>query len=264
MQHGSSRGGVPSHRMSGSERLARVFEAWALSRACHQPEPGATARDIAAAELTLGRALPAQVREFYGFANGGRFLDGNLVLHPLLGTPADPEALSVTTASELLRSWEWPIPQPLVLLGDNGGEEPFGVWVATTPAASLVVQTGEVFEEACLVVIGFDLAGFLTAQTAFHLLSNDRVDTQPALDALGVPASLRAVDRPAGRSLRSIVARYRRSANSEPDMVAIRAWTDPQLPDADPDPYARGLTADEIDAIARSIHSSRRRKAEPS
>ena len=57
---------------------------------------------------------------------------------------------------------------------------------------------------------------------------------RPALDALGVPADLRA-----GFSF------------SDNDYDRLLNWANPNLPDKMPDPYTRSLTPDEIEEISR-------------
>ena len=55
-----------------------------------------------------------------------------------------------------------------------------------------------------------------------------------ALDALGVPADLRAGFSATGD-----------------DYLRLLNWANPNLPDKTPDPYMRGLTPDEIDESSR-------------
>ena len=70
----------------------------------HEPEPAASEADLDRAERGLGRQLPADARAMYRAANGGAFLQGNLMLYPLL-PPGAGETLALTTAAGLLRSW---------------------------------------------------------------------------------------------------------------------------------------------------------------
>ena len=211
--------------------LAKVFDAWERSAHLHLAEPP-TAVD--AAERALGRALPDDARELYGAVGGGSFLEGNLGLHPPGPPEEGEEQLTLATASALLRSWDWPVPDELVVFGDNGAGDHFGVWLpAGGGARPVVVQIGEVFEPACLAVVGDDLASFLAGWTAYYLASlGAPVD---ALDALGVPDELRSLDED----------------GSDEEHFALLSWASPGLPDPCPDPYERGLTAPEVDAIAR-------------
>ncbi len=55
----------------------------------------------------------------------------------------------------------------------------------------MVVQIGEVFEPACMAVVGDDLAGFLLGGTAHYLLlSAQDVDLVDAVAALELPEQL--------------------------------------------------------------------------
>jgi len=223
--------------MTTGAAIGQVLDAWALSAAMHEPEPAMSEADLERAERGLGRQLPADARAVYRMANGGAFLQGNLMLYPLLSAGAD-ETLALTTAAGLLRSWGWSVADELVVFGDDGSDDLFGLWLpADGPARGLVVQMAEGFDDASLAVVGTDLAGFLRAWTAFYVLvAGDFDGSAAALDVLGVPPALRA----AGESA------------SEDELRALLAWASPGLPDSRPDPYARGLTAGQVRALAEA------------
>jgi hypothetical protein len=219
--------------------LAKVLRAWELSAPLHDPNPGCSADDLAEAARALGRRLPAAFKQLYASAGGGSFLHGNLVLEPLLPPDGDNGEGAVTTSADLLRASEWPIPHGLVMIGGNGSDDRFGLWLpGDDEARPLAVQVGEIFEDASFAVVGDDLPSFLAGWTAHYLLLyGDEIDVGPALDALGVPAQLRVQSSDLG----------------DDDADALLAWASPHLPDVHPDPYERGLTADDLAQIARAM-----------
>jgi hypothetical protein len=217
--------------------LEQVLRAWELSAALHEPRPAAPEGDLDEASRRLGRRLPVAVKQLYATANGGSFLHGNLALAPLL--PAGDDGTSVATGADALRAAEWPIPHGLVVLGGNGADDHFGVWLpGDAEARPLVVQIGETFAPESFAVVGDDLVSFLTGWSAYYLLLlGDDADVGPALDALGVPAQLRVQSSQLG----------------DDDLDALLSWASPHLPDVHPDPYERGLTADDLAQIARAM-----------
>jgi hypothetical protein len=218
--------------------LANVLRAWELSASLHQPSPAASADEVAEAERQLGRRLPAAFKQLYAIAGGGSFLHGNLVLAPPLPPAGADGGMALTTGSSLLREAEWPVPHGLVTFGGNGADDHFGVWLpGDREARPLIVQIGEIFEDASFAVIGDDLASFLAGWSAYYLLLlGDEADAGPALDELGVPAQLRVQS----------------SDLADDDLDALLAWASPHLPDVHPDAYERGLTADDVAKIARA------------
>jgi hypothetical protein len=124
------------------------------------------------------------------------------------------------------------------MIGGNGSDDLFGLWLpGDDEARPLAVQVGETFEPASFAVVGDDLESFLAGWTAYYLLLlGDEIDVGPALDALGVPAQLRVQS----------------SGLGDEDLDALLAWASPHLPDVHPDPYERGLTADDLAQIARA------------
>lgn len=224
-----------------SARLERVLKAWELSHACHEAEPGVPADAFERAERTLKRSLPPVVAELYEAVGSGAFVGGNFTLHPLFPSEDDDESLALTTASDLLRSWGWPVPEEMVIFGDDGTGNSFGLWVpAQADAQPLVVQIGEIFEDGCLAVVGDDLASFLLGWTAYYLPLVCGADTDDAAAALGVPDELRA-----------------RAENGSRDALsAALLWSSPALPDPCPDPYERGLTRAAVLDFARRSGST--------
>jgi hypothetical protein len=219
--------------------LTSVLRAWELSAPLHEPNPGCSADELAEAARVLDRRLPAAFKQLYAAHGGGSFLHGNLMLEPLLPPDGDDDALAVTTNADELRAADWPIPHGLVMIGGNGSDDLFGLWLpGDAEARPLAVQVGEIFEPASFAVVGDDLESFLAGWTAYYLLLlGDELDVGPALDALGVPAQLRVQS----------------SGLGDEDLDALLAWASPHLPDVHPDPYERGLTADDLAQIARAV-----------
>jgi hypothetical protein len=48
--------------------------------------------------------------------------------YPLASPEEDDEALTLATASDLLRSWDWPVPDEMLIFGGNGQGDSFGLW----------------------------------------------------------------------------------------------------------------------------------------
>jgi hypothetical protein len=218
-----------------ADSLEKVLTAWSASADLHSPNPGAPPHDLERAQADIGRPLPDDAIELYRELDGGELLHGNLNLLPLL-----PEGvtLAVTTSSDLLRSWDWPIPDELLIFGGDGTGDQFGIWLPTArDARPLIVQVGEIFEERSFAIVGDDLPGFLLARTAFYLLSfAEDEDTSAGLAALDLPDRLRELP-----------------ADGDDDTYfELLAWANPELPDPRPDPYERGLTAAEVGAYARA------------
>jgi hypothetical protein len=209
-----------------NEQLERVLAAWSATPGINAPNPGASDADLDVAEQRLGRQLPAAAAALYRELDGGSMLEGNLQLFPLL---SDSGKLAVTTASRLMRSWEWPIPDELVLFGGDGADDNYGLWLpATDQSRPVVVNVGAIFEERSFAIVGDDLAGFLLGHTAFYVLSVlDDEDAAAAVDLLGVPEQLRVLE------------------GSDDDYDALLRWANPGLPDP-----RRGLAADEVAAYA--------------
>lgn len=133
-----------------------------------------------------------------------------------------------------LRAWGWLIPSELLMFGGNGADELFGVWYppeASSDDEVPVVMVGSVVEPACLSLAGTDLPRFLVGWSSYYLVLDEAPSR--AFDTLGLPASLRR-------------------ARPDASIASYLAWADPQLPDPDPDPYARGLDANEMREVLQA------------
>ena len=182
------------------------------------------------------RTIPPDLRDICAEIGGHELLGGNLRIYPLEAD--DPDTLTVANASERLRSQDWPVPDELVIFGDNGQGDSFGLWLPHDGGARpVVVEIGAVFEEACLAVVAEDLEAFLRAWgTYYGLLLGGPADVQALLAEFEVPEELASLDE----------------EGSEEEFYAVLAWASPGLPDPQPDPYERGLTSTQVDRFARS------------
>ncbi|WP_454085264.1 SMI1/KNR4 family protein [Georgenia sp. Marseille-Q6866] len=211
--------------------IAQVLAAWRAAGA--HVDLGAPGDDglITRAESELGFALPQEVRELYAACNGMALASGDLVLHPLVG----PHGEGVTTASRQLREWDWPVPQELLVIGGNGGDEVLAVWVVPEARRTLVVMMGSPAEEPDLAVLGTSLAGFLAAWSAYFLPLGDPGDDPAVADCLaelGAPPP-------------------ETSPDDEEHFLRLLAWASPDLPDVRPDPYERPLSSAELTRLAQ-------------
>ncbi|QFG69323.1 SMI1/KNR4 family protein [Ornithinimicrobium pratense] len=198
--------------------------------------PGASAQTLAAAASAVGGALPQDVLELYRATDGLELARGNLHLYPLLGTDVE---LGVVEAAAIHRSWDWVIPAELVLLGSDGGDGAFGVWVPAGARRSVVVQAVVSLDERpALAVLGTSLAGFLAAWAAYYLplTLGETAGVSACLDDLGVPAALREGE----------------SELDDEHLHALLAWASPDLPDDEPDPYARPVDPAVLTRLATS------------
>lgn len=203
----------------------RLIASWRLSASLHQLRSGATEVGIQEFERTVGWRLPAEWRVLYLFSNGGALLEGNLTFYPLEGGD-----FSLWQASTAHRAWKWPVPDELWLAGDNGQGEPFGLWLpAATRHTAPVVAIGEIFEPKCLAVAGSSLNAFLLSRTVYYLLLCGA--TSEALDAIGLPAALRA------------------ESPDDDTWLAIGRWADPGRPGPSDHPHRAALDAPTTNAL---------------
>jgi hypothetical protein len=218
--------------------INQVIDAWNLtSEVSHGSPGGASPEAITEAERILGHALPPSTRELYLAFDGGDFIGGNINLLPLL--PRFEGDLALTTASDLMREWMWPVPPEMLVMGGNGSEEHYGLWLHDDSETNpIIVEIGEDDAENALAVVGDDLAGFLAGHSAYYLLmfASDGYDLGPALDAIGLPREIRGT--------------Y--SIANDDEYYRLLNWANPHLPDKKPDPYGPGVTREQINEFVRS------------
>lgn len=205
----------------------RILDAWAATEGMHQPNSAAASDSVTAAQHVIGRLLPQAFHELYLAHDGGRWLNGDLSLMPL----DDGSELSVTRASATHRRWDWPVPDEVVVFGNDGCGDPFGLWLPSVEARPLVVRIGAIFEPGCMGIVGQDLSAFLRARTAYYLLPPDDTTTA-GLDALDVPKKLRTNDL------------------DETAFTQIVEWASPTVPSSLISPYEARLTAADLHRIA--------------
>ncbi len=189
-------------------KLHNLIQVWRLSEKSNIFPPIATERELELAESKLGFQLPVPLRDLYRLCYGIYLLNGNLHIYPFEETE---QSSGLSSASEKLRSWDWPIPNEVLVFGDNGGDELFGIWLPDTQGKVFthpILVIGEIFEPRCMAIEATGLVPFLLGWTAYYFLLYEVENS--LLDELGLPESLRLIRR---------------------------RWTIPFLPD-----YANGLT----------------------
>ncbi|WP_413452783.1 SMI1/KNR4 family protein [Georgenia phoenicis] len=206
--------------------LPRLLDAWRLAGAHVDLAPPATAAELARAEADLGHPFPAEVRELYAACNGMSLASGDLVLHPLIG----PNGRGVTTAAPQLREQSWRVPEELLVLGDNGGDEAIGVWTVPDARRTLVVLIGSPLDDSPLALLGTSLTGCLAAWTAYFLPLADPGEDPAVADFL---AELDAPRPEAGEE--------------DEHLMTLLAWGSPDLPELDDVP----LTPEELTRLAQ-------------
>jgi hypothetical protein len=190
--------------------------AWTVAGDSGDMAPGATEEELRAVEAQIGVLLPPALRALYRATNGAYLLDGNLRLYPLQAPEGE---FSLVAASDMLRQWDWTVPTEILVFGDDGQGDSFGIWLPQTPDDRYdhpVVEIGEIFEPGCMAVVGTSLDRFLLAWSAYYLLLEEAPAS--ALDAIGFPRDLWADELMHGEH---------------------HAWADPGLPDRAPDPYVQ-------------------------
>jgi hypothetical protein len=211
-----------------SELDNRVVAAWKATAWMHEPRPPASLDELESVEQAIGRPLPGALRELYQRHDGGSWLEGDLVLMPLL-TGGE---LSVAQASKAHRDWGWPVPDEVVIFGSDGGGDPLGLWLSAAAARSIVVKLGAIFEPACMGIVGEDVNAFLRAWTGYYLLLPGREASTAGLNALELPEHLRS-DDPDDETFAQIVE-----------------WASPTITGSMSDPYEAQLTANDVRRIA--------------
>lgn len=219
-----------------ADGIHRVFAAWRLSAGSDELGEPASEETIVEAERALGRPVPDDLKTLYRCSNGMAPLGGNLTVVPLLDAERpNAEVVGLVNLSDRLRSWDWPIPDHVLVFGGNGAGDQFGLWYPLgAPADGLtpVVQIGSIFEPACLALTGTDLPHFLLAWSGYYVVITEA--PPEALDALELPHTLRHI-------------------SEDGSLAPYFRWADPSLPDHDPDPYARGMDAATLAQVINNL-----------
>lgn len=212
--------------------LEPVIRAWELSAPLHETRDPADQGRINAVSEKLGRAFPPAFAALFEISDGLSLVRGNLMIDSLQPVGG---SLSIETNSDQLREWRWPIPPELVMFGSGGSDGLFGIWLPTGRSShhlAPIIEVGEIFKPRCMAIVGTGLIPFLTTRCSYYLIMfvQDGEVTPDCLDALGVPHE------------------YRRRELDDSLFAELCKWSDPTIPDPEPDPYKRGLTADELRA----------------
>jgi hypothetical protein len=203
-------------------RLDDILRSWKLSEDLHELSEGATPAEMAEFEKESGLTLPREWRELYAFTNGVSLFDGNVSLHPLRGGD-----FSIAEASKGFRQYRWPVPEELRLVGSNGQGEQLGIWIpASNGDSAPIVELAQGFDDATMAICSTSLVRFLAARTAYYLMALD--GPEAALNALGVPRTLRTSDPDAATWIRTVM------------------WSDPDRPATPTSPYDARLTVTDV------------------
>jgi hypothetical protein len=125
-----------------------------------------------------------------------------------------------------------PIPDDLrELCEEAGGESMLRGNLNLFPLES----SNPLFEDACLAVVGDDLASFLRGWGAYYALLFEEPEALREI-APNLPDELASLDE----------------NGSDDEFYAILGWANPNLPDPRPSASERGLTAEQVDEFARS------------
>lgn len=205
--------------------LVPLIKCWSLSKSHHRWSPGASDKQISKAEDSLKVRLPKVLRAIYELSNGFSLVGGNINFYVLESTD-DTDEFTLVNLTSKMREWNCSIPEELLLFGDDGGESQFGLWISERernmddcPVIELSIENG------AMAIAGTGLCCFLKGRTAYHLQAEDAAES---LDALGLPEALHSENPDDGVFSRII------------------KWADPSIPDPLPDPYERGVTADQL------------------
>ena len=239
--------------LSPTEKMQRVIEAWKLSGEPMGLAPSVSAAEIREAEEQLGWSIPGSLRTLYELGNGFFGSFGVINLWALQSSSNKEVSLVFGTAWH--RSVGWPLPEELVLFGDEGADNMYGIWMPGSSEEPIVVECGACFEDPCMAVAGDDIPSFLLGHSADYFLTtaSDFYETEPMLDVLGVPAELRSFEREPMGSITAPDGRELGVVYIDPEVsLRLIRWANPGLPDPEPDPYDRSWTVDQINEFVAS------------
>jgi len=146
--------------------LDQLIAVWRETAELHELRRPCEESDLVRAEAVLGSRLPRVFKDLYRFSNGLSLNKGSLVILPLFEEGA---RLSLVSMSDQLREWQWPIPEDVVVFGDNGCGEPYGLWIGphdSTRFPEPIVIVGEIFEPGSMGLYSQDLISFLLEETS--------------------------------------------------------------------------------------------------
>ncbi len=227
---------VPPSTRSRDEWLDRIAAALAVPDPDADPDepllqPPSTAEALAALEASLGHTLPDDLRTLLARFGATSYVPGDVFVSALTSTDDEP---GIDSYAAQLRDWGWKIPAELLVFGGEGVDALYGVW--RSPDAPCWQPVVAVVVDGDLAVVGDNVASFIAGRMASHaILDAAEGDDRAAaiLGALSVPDALRALPD---------------DEQWEPTM----AWSNPNRPYAEPDPFTNPIPLDELRAIAAS------------
>jgi hypothetical protein len=179
--------------------------------------------DIIETETKFGISFSETIKSFYLFSDGISAFDGNLNIYQINGN----DDFCVKNASDAYRNWKWVIPKEMIIFGDDGCGGPFGFW--NNKKESLIVKTGEIFEEKGFTIISDSFENFLNIQISFRGLA----DGHYSLDEINT-------------ILRTSITKIVLSDDIEELYINIRNYFCPKLIKLKGDPYDDRLSSAEI------------------
>jgi hypothetical protein len=209
----------------------RLVDLWRTTSNLHRFNSPASENDFQAVEAALDFQVPQALRDLYLYSNGMSLFQGDLRIYPLVSTD---DNVGLERATAQCRKW-FRIPSELVVFGDNGSDEHYGLWKTSPSAKSFacpIIELGELFHDpACMALVATDLLPFLYGETAFFALFSEF--DNGLLDLIELPETLRVP----------------KSQVNNDHFARIREWADPMLPDYNPEPYTKGLDSASIKSI---------------
>lgn len=177
------------------ENILKAWELSTLEQVLHAPALPEELREV---ERILGKELPLEIKHFYAISNGADLLDSNVYLYPLLGES------SISLYTSRLRSWEWKIPEEVVVCGSTGSDDMYGFMnKSMRNKYAPVLLIGEAGEEYGLA--GSTFERFLVQTTAYYLLGEK--SNVEALRCIECPDKLIGSE-PDDDSLRVLIEHY--------------------------------------------------------
>jgi len=184
----------------------------------------ATDEEIIEVETSLKVKFPVLLKELYKYSNGLYAFNGSLQLYPL-----NSDDFSILKASDVHRSWDWPVPNEMVLFGDNGQGEPFGLWFSSEDKTkkNFVTQIGEIFEDKPLTILSNSFDDFIEIYFSTELLIEEPENYDLVKEFVDIDKSIIDIDE-------------------DKILFVIRDKINPELKKLKSDPYKDRLSAEEV------------------
>lgn len=221
--------------------IKSIIQFWELNELIIQSQPGASEKLIEQAESELNVVFPEELKNLYRYADGISLLpDGSLNFYSLF---PDNEKMGVTHASNKLREWGWVIPEEVIVFGDNGGDEQYGIWIPKGKVPSRtypVIEIGENFSPKNMAIVGTSFDIFLKTITFLRIGLIDNLTDKKLLDQFVLPSTSKDLFK-----------------QDEIFVNQVYKQMDPKLPDYDPDPYARPLDQHDVRAWLSTLNKQK-------